>query len=70
MATDLKTSDKTVFMTRFWGGEERGTCVQVSTDWQENISLTREQARRVAEDLLAFADGTEVTQIDMEANNV
>jgi len=59
MATDLKTQDKAVFMTRFYGGEERGACVQVSTDWQEHVSLTREQARRVAEDLMAFAEGRE-----------
>jgi len=33
--------------------------VQITTDWQEHISLTREQARAVAQDLLAFADRKE-----------
>jgi hypothetical protein len=60
MATDLKSTDKTVMLTRFWGGQDRGTCVQITTDWQEHVSLTREQARAVAEDLLAFADKREV----------
>ena len=32
MATDLKTRDKSVMMTRFYGGAERGTRVQASTD--------------------------------------
>jgi hypothetical protein len=60
MATDLKSTDKAVMLTRFWGGQDRGTCVQITTDWQEHVSLTREQARAVAEDLLAFADKREV----------
>ena len=59
MATDLKSTDKDVMLTRFWGGTDRGTCVQITTDWQEHISLTREQARAVAQDLLAFADKKE-----------
>ena len=59
MATDLKSTDKNVMLTRFWGGVDRGTCVQITTDWQEHISLTREQARAVAQDLLAFADRKE-----------
>ena len=60
MATDLKSTDKAVMLTRFWGGADRGTCVQITTDWQEHVSLTREQARAVAQDLLAFADKKEV----------
>ena len=60
MATDLKSTDKDVMLTRFWGGSDRGTCVQITTDWQEHVSLTREQARAVAEDLLAFANKNEV----------
>jgi hypothetical protein len=60
MATDLQSTDRDVKLTRFWGGTDRGTCVQITTDWQEHVSLTREQARAVAEDLLAFADKNEV----------
>jgi hypothetical protein len=59
MATDLKSTDKDVMLTRFWGGTDRGTCVQITTDWQEHVSLTREQARAVALDLLDFADKRE-----------
>ena len=59
MATDLKSTDRDVKLTRFWGGADRGTCVQITTDWQEHVSLTREQARAVAQDLLAFADKRE-----------
>ena len=60
MATDLKSNAQDVSLTRFWGGQDRGTCVQITTDWQEHVSLTREQARAVAEDLLAFANKNEV----------
>jgi len=59
MATDLKSTDRDVKLTRFWGGKDRGTCVQITTDWQEHVSLTREQARAVALDLLDFADNRE-----------
>jgi hypothetical protein len=59
MATDLKTRDKAVMMTRFYGGEERGTCVQVSTDYGEYIRLSRAQAQQLALDLAAFAQGQE-----------
>ena len=55
MATDLKSTDRDVKLTRFWGGEDRGTCVQITTDWQEHVSLTREQALAVAQDLMLFA---------------
>lgn len=60
MATDLKTQTDGVTMTRFFGGLTRGVCVQVSSDrYKEQVQLTREQARRLAQDLLAFADGKE-----------
>jgi len=61
MATELKTQAQGVKMTRFFGGLERGVCVQVdSNKFRGNIQLTREQARRLAQDLLAFADEKEV----------
>ena len=66
MATDLKTRDKAVMMTRFYGGEERGTCVQVSTDYGEYIRLSRAQAEQLAQDLLDFAAGREVEEFEME----
>lgn len=61
MATDLKTQAQGVKLTRFFGGLERGVCVQVDSDkFRGHIQLTREQARRLAKDLEAFADGKEV----------
>ena len=66
MATELKSTTEDVSLTRFYGGEGRGTCVQVTTtytadpkDFFKHISLTREQARTVAEDLMAFATHNE-----------
>ena len=38
MSTDLKSRNhNTVGLTRFWGGENRGACVQVTTarDWRK-----------------------------------
>ena len=64
MATDLKTRDKAVLMTRFYGGAERGTCVQVSTDVGEYIKLTREQAAQLARDLLDFAAQQEMAEYE------
>jgi len=66
MATDLKSNTQDVMLTRFWGGEDRGTCVQVTTtytanpaDFFKHISVTREEARTLAEDLMAFATHNE-----------
>ena len=72
MATDIKSRADGVDMTRFWGGDSRGTCVQISMrrdstnnpvttadQFFTSVSLTREQAKQVAADLLAFAEGRE-----------
>ena len=66
MATDLKSRTEDVSLTRFYGGEARGTCVQVTTtyttnpaDFFKHISLTRDEARTLAADLAAFAAGVE-----------
>jgi len=64
MATDLKTRDKAVMMTRFYGGEERGTCVQVSTDFGEYVCLSRAQAEKLAYDLLDFAAQEEMAEYE------
>ena len=42
MSTDLKSRNRgTVGLTRFWGGENRGACVQVTTarDWRKEGDL-------------------------------
>ena len=71
MSTELKTRDDEMTMTRFWGGQERGTCVQVTlpkhrsesfgpaNKFFSSVQLTREQAGQLAADLLAFSNGEE-----------
>jgi len=59
--------------TRFWGGENRLTCLQVSqrkpkydTDaggsFFNHIQLTKHQARQLAVELMLFAEGREVEE--------
>ncbi len=69
MATDLKTHAKDVKLTRFWGGSDKGSCVQVTTpaskdnreagQFFDSVQLTRAQAAALAADLLDFAQGRE-----------
>ena len=59
MATDLKTDTQGVSLTRFYGGAERGVCVQVSAGYGKQVGLTREEAEVLAQELLAFARGEE-----------
>tara|TARA_R110000824_G_scaffold85909_1_gene213054 strand:- start:58 stop:306 length:249 start_codon:yes stop_codon:yes gene_type:complete len=75
MATDIKSKANGVDMTRFWGGNTRGRCVQVSMKRDSTnpvtsadqfftaVSFTAEQARQVAADLMAFAEGNEVEEV-------
>ena len=68
MATDLRAIPGTeVTQTRFAGGKERGVCIQL-TGIQQNtfqqLQFTREQARMVAQELLLFANGMEVTDTE------
>jgi len=64
MSTELKTHADGVTLTRFFGGSDRGVCVQVTVDEGagqfEHVALTRAQAAAVAADLLDFAQGREV----------
>ena len=59
--------------TRFWGGEDRMTCVQVTqvkpkhertfnghAHFFNHLSLTKHQARMLATELMLFAEGREV----------
>ena len=62
--------------TRFWGGEDRMTCLQVTqvkpkserttgagvADFFNHLSLTRHQARMLAVELMMFAEGREVEE--------
>ena len=60
MATDLKSHANRVSLTRFFGGSDRGVCVQVTEQTQNAfVQLTRAQAAALAADLLDFAQGRE-----------
>ena len=62
--------------TRFWGGADRMTCLQVTqtkhksertagagvADFFNHLSLTKEQARNLAVELMLFAEGQEVEE--------
>ena len=69
MATDLKSHAQDVDLTRFWGGDTRGVCVQITTpaakplsrtSFFDTVQLTRAQAAALAADLMDFAQGREV----------
>jgi len=72
MATDLKSNTVDVNLTRFFGGQDRGTCVQVTVQRKgtqptgmlpdtgfDHVQLTRAQAAVLAQDLMDFAQGKE-----------
>jgi hypothetical protein len=60
MSTKLKSHAADVSLTRFFGGSDRGTCVQVTERVTHNyVQLTRAQAAALAADLLDFAQGRE-----------
>ena len=64
--------------TRFWGGKNRMTCLQVTqvkpksertagagvTDFFNHLSLTKEQARMLSVELMLFAEGREVEEFE------
>ena len=62
--------------TRFWGGKDRLTCIQVTQrrpkeegrrgpadEFFNHLSLTRHQARKLATELMLFAEGREVDEL-------
>ena len=61
--------------TRFWGGENRMQCVQVTQrkpkydtdaggDFFNHLQLTKEQAKNLAVELMLFAEDREVTEME------
>ena len=80
MSTQLRNVPKCqaqneLTQTRFWGGKNRMTCLQVtqvkpkserttsgSADFFNHLSLTKEQARNLAVELMLFAEGQEVEE--------
>ena len=77
MSTDLRNvpdcvAQNELTQTRFWGGADRMTCVQITqrkpkgekagiaSDFFNHISLTKHQARMLATELMLFAEGREI----------
>ena len=63
--------------TRFWGGADRMTCLQVKpksertagagvTDFFNHLSLTKHQARMLAVELMMFAEGRELEEFESD----
>ena len=66
--------------TRFWGGENRLTCLQVTqvkpksertagagvADFFNHLSLTKEQAKNLAVELMLFAEGRELEEFESD----
>ena len=73
MSTELKSHAQGVSLTRFFGGDDRGVCVQLTQKKTElpatadkffdSMQLTRAQAAALAADLMDFAQGREVEDI-------
>ena len=86
MSTQLRNVPDCTFQneltqTRFWGGKDRMSCLQVTqvkpkserttgagvTDFFNHLSLTKHQARMLAVELMLFAEGREVEDEDEDA---
>jgi hypothetical protein len=83
MSTELRnvpgtgTAQNELTQTRFWGGKNRMTCIQVTQrrnkdegkrgpadEFFNSLQLTKSQARALATELLLFAEGREVTELE------
>ena len=64
MSTQLRNVTPQMAQTRFWGGENRGVCVQVSQRSSEGghqfLQLTKEDAALLAAELTLFVQDHEV----------
>mgnify|MGYP001222356002 FL=1 len=75
MATDLKTNSEAFWLTRFFGGKDQGSCIQITLprksetprstadNFFDHISLTREQAKELSIELMLFANMREEESI-------
>jgi len=80
MSTDLRNvpdcrAQNELTQTRFWGGADRLTCVQVTQrnpqfnsddggSMFNHLQLTKHQAKMLATELMLFAEGREVEELD------
>jgi len=79
MSTELRNvpdcvAQNELTQTRFWGGKDRMTCVQITQrkakgekagiagDFFNHIQLTKHQAKMLAVELMLFAEGREVEE--------
>jgi hypothetical protein len=70
MSTELRNvpdchAQNELRQTRFWGGKNRMTCVQVTDRNGNYLQLDKFQARALAVELMLFAEGREV-EADLE----
>jgi hypothetical protein len=70
MSTELRNvpdcqAQNELTQTRFWGGKNRMTCVQVTDRNGNYLQLDKFQARALAVELMLFAEGVEVEK-DLE----
>ena len=84
MSTQLRNVPDCTFQneltqTRFWGGADRMTCLQVtqvkpkserttsgSADFFNHLSLTKDQAGNLAIELMLFAEGRELEEFESD----
>ena len=80
MSTDLRNvpdcrAQNELTQTRFWGGADRLACVQVTQrnpqfnsddggSMFNHLQLTKHQAKMLATELMLFAEGREVEELD------
>ena len=79
MSTELRNvpdcvAQNELHQTRFWGGKDRMTCIQItqrrhesnrggsSLEFFDSIQLDKHQARQLAVELMLFAEGREVEE--------
>ena len=85
MSTELRNvpnceAQNELTQTRFWGGADRMTCLQVTqvkpnrqstrsippADFFNHLSLTKHQARQLAVELMLFAEGRELEEFESD----
>ena len=71
MSTELRNvpgcqAQNELRQTRFWGGKNRMTCLQVTNRKGNYLQLDKFQARALAVELMLFAEGREVEEFEME----
>lgn len=67
MSTELRKvpgclAQNELSQTRFWGGENRMTCLQVTDKRGHYLTLDKYQARALATELMLFAEDREVEE--------